>query len=303
MPETWLAFELNILRRLEFKSIALPITGNPTIGSYLKKWNVRVLANDVLYSSHLSSLASIENNSFELNEGDASTVLEDAYVPQYEYKNPALVDWFGETDAWWFDNVRANIELLDSTLKKAIAISICLKVGDYALSFDNESRRLRQSFSTVFRKYLSILAKPVDNGQENICQNKSSNEFTAENYTDLLFLRLPPARKLPIRESLGQSAWKEEWVRGNNSFWTALEERLTGRLGAHIETKSQYLSLLADLFKTASHIPKWAIVHSDDSFVPTQDIIETIGGIRRVETIFTKDFSELMGTKAVVVTA
>ncbi len=302
-PESWLAFELNILRRLEFGSIALPVTGNPAIGAYLKNWDIKVLANDTLYSSHLSSVAVIENNDEQLSEKDVSLVLEDAYVPQFELKNPALKSWFGETDAWWFDNVRSNIERLASPLKKALAISIGLKVGDYALSFDDETRRLRQPFSSVFRKYLSVLAKPVDNGQENICQNKNLNEFTAENYTDLLFLRLPRPRRVQLREALGHSAWKEEWVRGSDGFWSALEDACTGKLGAHVETKSQYLSLLEDLFKTASHIPKWAVAHSDDSFVSTQDIVETIGGIRRVETIFTKDFAELTGTKAVVITA
>ena len=41
-------------------------------------------------------------------------MLEDAYVPRYQLQNPALRNWFNETDAWWFDNVRQNIERLSS---------------------------------------------------------------------------------------------------------------------------------------------------------------------------------------------
>jgi hypothetical protein len=55
--------------------------------------------------------------------------------------------------------------------------------------------------------------------------------------------------------------------------------------------------------QTAAHIKSWAISHVEDGAIGTQDIVETIGKIRRVDTIFTKDFSELTGTKAVIITA
>ena len=43
---TWLGFELSVLRRLKFGSVALPISGEPHLGQYLKRWSVRVSAND-----------------------------------------------------------------------------------------------------------------------------------------------------------------------------------------------------------------------------------------------------------------
>lgn len=302
-PESWLAFELNILRRLEFKSVAIPFTGNPVLGRYLKNWDTRVFANNLLRSSYLEAVSTIENNGYRLSDAETDLILEDAYVPQYELKNPALKNWFGETDAWWFDNVRSNIEKLDSDMSKAVAISIVFEVGDYALSFDEKTRRLRQPFSKVFRRFLGIFDDPVDNNTQNTCQNKNANEFTAENYTDLLFLRLPKPRNVSLKRFLGRDAWREEWVTGSDAIWNDLENRLDGRLGARIETKSQYLGLLEDLFKTASHIPQWAVVLSEDTFVSTQDIVESVGKIRRVDTIYTKDFTELMGTKAVIITA
>ncbi|MDH3493003.1 MAG: hypothetical protein OEM82_05595 [Acidobacteriota bacterium] len=302
-PESWLAFELNILRRLEFKSVAIPITGNPVLGRYLKNWDTRVFANDLLRSSYLEAVSVIENNDFQLSDTETELILEDAYVPQFELKNPSLRTWFGETDAWWFDNVRSNIERLDSEMSKAVAISIVFEVGDYALSFDDETRRLRQPFSKVFRKFRGIHAEPVDNHTQNTCQNKNANEFTAENYTDLLFLRLPRPRNVSLKRYLGRDAWREEWVRGRDDIWNELENKMDGRLGARVETKSQYLGLLEDLFKTASHIPKWAIVLSENTFVSTQDIVESLAKVKRVDTIYTKDFTELMGTKAVIITA
>ncbi len=302
-PQGWLAFELNVLRRLKFASAILPFTGEPQLGAYLKRWNVRVLANDVTQSAWTKAVAAIENNEEKLSEEEVAAVLEDVYVPRYRLHNESLRNWFSETDAWWFDNVRQNIEKIESPVVRAIALSIGMSVGDYALSFDRETLELRQPLSTVYKRLWNIQHEPVNNGQNNICQNKTANDFIAENYMDLMFLRLPSAHNQSQRSYLGQTAWREEWLRSNGDFWHELEAAQTGKLGTLIETKSQYLRLVEETLQTASHIPTWAIAHVENGFVSTQDIVETIGHIRRVDTIFSKDFSELTGTKAVIITA
>lgn len=302
-PKSWLAFELNILRRLEFSSVAIPFTNNPNLGNYLKNWNVKVWANDLLQSAYTDARTYIENNGEVLSEEDIEIILEDAYVPQYELKNPALRNWFNETDSWWFDNVRTNAEKLHSPMARSIALSLGMKVGDYVLSFDEETRILRQPLSHVYKRFWNTEPDPINNEQNNACYNKTANEFTAENYPELLFLRLPRAHNQTFKGSRSWTAWREEWIRGGEDFWEELEESHIGQLGTHIETKSQYLSLIEEVLRTASHIKLWAIAHVEDSFISTQDIVETIGKIRRVDTIYTKDFSELLGTKAVIITA
>src|SRR5687767_15045221 len=110
----WLGFELSVLRRMRFDSIALPFSGEPSLGLYLKHWNVRVAANDRAQWAWTKSTALIENNSETLSEDDIENILDDAYVPRASLKNPSLLNWFNETDSWWFDNVRQNAELLDT---------------------------------------------------------------------------------------------------------------------------------------------------------------------------------------------
>jgi hypothetical protein len=302
-PRGWLAFELNVLRRLKFASAILPFTNQPHLGAYLKRWNARVLANDLTLNGWTKAVAAIQNNAEKLSDEAVNLVLEDAYVPGYRLQNAALRKWFNETDSWWFDNVRQNIERLASPVARAIASSIAMSVGDYALSFKDETLELRQPLSTVYRRLWSILPEPVNNGQNNTCQNKSANDFIAENHSDLMFLRLPTAHNQSQRDRLGADAWREEWLRGGDGFWNDLETAQTGRLGTLIETKAQYLRLVEETLRTAKNIPVWAIAHVEDGFISTQDIVETVGHIRRVDTIFTKDFSELTGTKAVIVTA
>jgi len=303
MPRGWLAFELNVLRRLKFASVALPFTIQPHLGAYLKRWNARVLANDPTLTGWTKAVAAIQNNSEVLSDEDVNSVLKDAYVPHHRLQNHALRSWFNETDAWWFDNVRQNIERLASPVARAIALNIGMSVGDYAASFTEETLELRQPLSTAYRRIWSVLPAPVNNGQNNTCQNKSANEFIAENFTDLMFLRLPSAHNQSQRNHLGAEAWREEWLRGGAGFWDDLERTNAGKLGTLIETKSQYLRLIEETLRAAKNIPAWAIAHVEDGFVSTQDIVETVGRVRRVDTIYTKDFSELTGAKAVVITA
>lgn len=303
LPKGWLAFEMNILRRLQFGSIAVPFAGDPTLGVYLKRWGVRVAANDFLQSSWTKSVAAIQNNAEHLTEDQIAVVLEDVYVPRHRLYNPALRNWFSETDAWWFDNVRENVERLESPFARAIALSIGLSVGDYVLSFDDTTLELRQPLSQVFRRIWNNLPPPVNNGKNNPATNKDAKEFIAECFTDAMFLRLPRAHNLTVKSSLGWSAWREDWIRGQDSFWEQLETQQAGRLGTHVETKHQYRRHVEDILQTASHLQKWIIAHIEDGFISTNELVETIGKIRRVQTIYTKDFSELTGAKAVILTA
>lgn len=303
MPQGWLAFELNVLRRLKFASAMLPFTGEPNLGAYLKRWSVRVTANDSMKSAWTKAIAAIQNNAEKLSEDEVNAVLEDAYVPRYRLQNAALRRWFNETDAWWFDNVRQNIEKLSSPIARAVALTVAMSVGDYAQSFTEETLELRQPLSNVYKRLWSILPEPINNGQNNTCINKTVTDFIAETHSDLMFLRLPSAHNQGQQMRFAANAWREEWLRGGADFWDEIESENAGKLGTLIETKSQYLHLLEETLRSASHIPVWTIAHVEDGFISAQDIVEVVGRMRRVDTIFTKDFSELTGTKAVIITA
>lgn len=304
LPRGWLAFELNVLRRLQFNTVALPFSGEPALGLYIKRWGVRVSANDAFQWSWTKAMAHIQNNSEQLTEEQVAVVLEDAYVPRHKLYNASLRNWFGETDAWWFDNVRENIEKLESPFARALAMEIGMSVGDYVLSFDEQTAELRQPLSQVFRRVWNTLPASVNNGKNNVCSNKEAREFLAEEArTDLMFLRLPRPHNMSLRASIGWTAWREDWVRGTDSFWEKLEQTQAGRLGTHVETKYQYLRLVEDMLQTAAHIESWAIAHVEDGFITTQELAETISKVRRVDTVYTKDFSELTGARAVILTA
>jgi hypothetical protein len=303
VPNGWLAFELSVLRRLKFRSVAIAFAGEPDLGLYLKHWGVRVVVNDVARWATTKAQAHIENNTEQLSEADVELALEDAYVPRYKLQNQSLRRWFNETDAWWFDNVRRNCEKLESPMARALALSIGMSVGDYALSFNEETRELRQPLSEVFRRLWQAQPAPVNNKQHNESYNQDARRFIAEQQTNLLYLRLPRARREGERRRDSLAAWREEWLRSEDTFWDEMEAARAGRLGAFVSTRQQYLRLVEDLLQTAAHLPAWAIAHTDNGFVSTNELVETIARVRKVETIYSKDFSELMGARAAIITA
>ncbi len=301
----WLNFELSVLRRLKFASVALPFTGEPALGLQLKHWQVRIAANDPMTWSFIKSTALLENNTYRLSDEDLETVVEDAYVPRDRFDNPSLLNWFNETDAWWFDTVRFNAERLDAPYKRALALTLGMMVGDYVLSFDESNRHLREpaSLSRVFRRLAELLPYPHDNSFRSKASNQDVRAFLAERrHSDLMFLRLPPLEGVQANQR-PMSAWREEWMQGSDDFWQGLEQRRAGKLGARAQSKQQYLGFLEELLHTAAHIPGWAIALVENGFISTEELVETVGRVRKVDTIYSKDFSDLLGVRAAIVTA
>jgi hypothetical protein len=265
-----------------------------------------VAANDPAQWAWTKSQAFVENNGETLTEQDLDNLLDDAYVPRNYFRNPTLLTWFNETDAWWFDNVRANADRLTSPYKRALALALGMAVGDYVFSFNLDTRDLRQplSLSSVFRRVWHTVAPPFNNQRKNSSSNQSARSFLAETQdTDLLFLRLPRPTRASDSRNARVLTWREEWMRMGKSFWGELARDRAGKLDAYVETKEQYLGLIEDLLHTAAHLPLWAIEAVSDGFVSTDELVECVGNARKIDAIYTKDFSELLGIQAVIITA
>jgi len=301
----WLAFELGVLRRMKFSSVALPFTGEPEMCAQLKRWNVRVSANDPMIWSYTKATALVENQLDRLNEQDLGILLDDAYIPRDKLDNVALLKWFNEIDAWWFDNLRFNAERLEP-FKRALALTAGMMVGDYVLSFTEQTRSLREplSLSKVFGLMLECLPYPHDNSLRNKSTNQDVRAFIAErHHTDLLFLRLP----VPVTQTSTAKeptvTWREEWLRGGDDFWVDFETQRGAKLGSRVQSKQQYLGFVEDLLRIAAHIPAWAIAHTDNGFISTDELVESVSKVRKVDAIYAKDFSDLLGVRASMLVA
>jgi hypothetical protein len=304
VPQRWLAFELSVLRRLKFRSCAIPFAGEPVAGVYLKRWGARVAVNDQAQWAWTKNLARVENSEERLTESDLENLLEDVYVPRHRLYNPALRKWFSETDAWWFDNLRANAERFDSPMKLALALDLGMSVGDYARSFDDETGEMRRPLSRVFRRLWERDTAPFDNGKSNASTNLEDRTFIAEERAELLFLHLPrPSRGNGNYHAALPIQWREDWVRGEDFSNQTTQIVSVGRLGSYVATKGQYLNSVEEFLSTALHIPQWAICYTEENFISIQEIVETVRRIREVKTVYAKDFSELTGARAAIIIA
>ncbi len=305
-PDGWLAFELSVLRRLKFRSIAVPFAGEAELCAALKDWGVRVAASDPAECAAIKTAARIQHDDTPLSTADVERLLEDAYVPGYKLRNESLRKSFDESDTWWLDNVRANIEKLSTEAARTQALSLGLMVGDYAHSFDGLTRVLRQPLSKVFRRLWETQTACATAGNPQRCsstQMEARSFIAGQHSVDLLFLRLPRPRNVGIERCQMSDEWRAEWLGAGGDSQREMEEQNAAQSVATAESKNQYLRRVEELLQTALHIKTWAIVHTEDSFVSTAELVEIINQLRKVETVYTKDFSELMGVRATIITA
>ena len=226
----WLGFELSVLRRLKFASLAVPFAGQPDLEWYLKFWGKQAITNDLCQWAWWMSRALDENQGERLTEEDVWLVLQSAYEPQTRLYNVALHNTLNELDAVWFDNIWQNIQLLPDEPKRAMAYTLALGVADYLFAFDQTTRDLRRPLSQVFLQLWRTQRKLVNNGQSNAALNQDAHEFVRNARTDLLFVRFPrPQGMAGLRGTL--AGWRETFVRGHEMFW---DELITAQRGKEV---------------------------------------------------------------------
>ncbi|HEX7296799.1 MAG TPA: hypothetical protein VF251_13655, partial [Pyrinomonadaceae bacterium] len=52
------------------------------------------------------------------------------------------------------------------------------------------------------------------------------------------------------------------------------------------------------LLRTGSHIPAWAIAHTENGFITNDELVEKVSLVRKAQAIYSKDFSDLLGVRA-----
>ena len=299
----WFGFELSVLRRLNFRSIAVPFAGRPELAWYLKFWGKQIATNDICQWSWWSARALVENRSVSLGPDEVARILRGAEWANGPLANRALRQWMNARDAAWFDNVWRNIQGLESIYQQALAYLHVFAVGDYVFSFTPETSYLRRPLSEVFTSLWRAQRPVMDNGQAQAAFNRDAHDFVRTVKADLLFVRLPRPGGMAMQR-LTATGWRETWVRGNDADWERLIAGRDERLGDAVHSKEHYLELASDFFKEARQIPKWAITHTDDGVVSVAELSELVRRYRRRVKAYAKDFSDLFGgAKAYVIVA
>ena len=279
-----LGFQASVLRQIEFRSISIPFWSDSRLDLYLKAWAKVIFANDPRAWGSTVARARVEAGA-PITEEVITHVLHDVYIPGARLANPDLRRWFSETDAWWMDNLRRNIDGLEDQLARAQAITLGLQTGDYALSFDDETRELRRPLTTVFWR----LAGRAIAGPANQPSNRSFclpvEEFIRQARADVLFLSLPSGHS-DRGGAEARGDWRESWVNG-----AAAEKNQV----ATSQSKQSHLNSIERLLRLASNFRAWAIEYQEPGLASAQDILELIKEYRTVRATYSKDVTEVAG--------
>jgi hypothetical protein len=282
-PKTILGFEASVLRQIEFRSIAIPYWSTARLDWYLKAWDKQIFANDPSAWRSMAARAMVQSLG-PLTEDQISRVLDDVYVPGARLSNRSLTHWFSEPDAWWLDNLRRNIEKLEEEAQP-LATLIGMQTGDYALSFDDATRDLRQPLTTAFWR-LAGRAVTLPGRGRNQTSNLPVEEFIRHTKANLLYLKLPPVVACSSDTSPRHS-WRESWVRGG--------EPEAEVLAPAPQSKSAYLTSVDKLLRMAGHFDVWAIGYQENGPATAHEIAELIKEHRPVRVSYSKDLTEVIG--------
>jgi hypothetical protein len=255
----------------------------------LKAWGKLILSNDPRAWAAAASKAVVEARA-PLGEERVSELLADLYVPGSRLTNPGIRRWFGESDAWWMDNLRRNIERIEDPVLRAQAITLGLQTGDYALSFDDETRDIKRPLPAIFWR-LAGRANPGPAGHpHNRSYNQPVEEFIRQTRADLLYLALPPSHA-EMSGSEARCQWREVWVKGSDD--NGAEDVL--RLMVAPQSKHTYLTLVDRLLRAGANIKTWAVQYQDIGLASAHDISELVKDHRPVRATYSKDLTEVTG--------
>jgi len=284
-----MGFEASVLRQIEFRSIAIAFSGGTRLDWYLKTWGKQIFSNDPRCWAAMVSKATLEARA-PLTEEQISRLLEDVYVPGAWLRNPQLRTWFNEMDSWWMDNLRRNIEGVEDEVVRAQALSLGLQVGDYALSFDDETRGLKRPLTTVFWQLAGRAANDLGHPNNRV-HNGPAREFILRVHADLLYIDLPASHG----EHAGSEAraqWRECWTQNRE---TVEDPDDLLRLTTIPQSKQAYLATADRLLRAAAHIKKWAISYQESGLASAREVNDLIKEHRPVTATYSKDLTEVAG--------
>jgi HD domain-containing protein len=286
--KTLLGFQASVLRQIEFRSIAIPSLNEARLDVYLKAWGKLIFANDPRAWGATVARATIEATE-PLGEDIIARILEDVYVPGGRLANAELRRWFGETDAWWMDNLRRNIDRLDDQLMQAQALTLGLQTGDYALSFDDETRELRRPLTTVFWRSAGRAFSAPATLPHNRSFNQPVEEFIKHARADLLLLSAPSSQ-MDRGCAEERSEWREAWVKGASDD---ADSKVKSVIPS--QSRQSYLASVDRLLRPASHFRTWAIEYQEPGLATVQDLVALIKEHRPVKATYSKDVTEVAG--------
>lgn len=258
---------------------------------------------------NINGLSLIENKTEKLTKQDVEFLLQKSSLKdKYTLIEDVFTDIFFEKDeAKWIDNFRANIELIENTYKKALALCILnrslqrkITMGHFghsqALNYARDKERVKRN-PNLARSVKDILVDLLPYYNQAVFDNQQENRSYCENILTLLpnlletenidFVYFDP----PYCDSHADYQSFYHLTETVTEYWRDKQfvnsiKRYEPQRFSGFDKKKEVISSFETLFKMSKDIPNWLISYNDRSYPSVAELATMIAKYKlvRVET-------------------
>ena len=285
LPDIWLQ-----IKDLNFDSVYDAFAGSNVVSYFLKCQGKKVITNDFLAFSHITSRAIIENSSDTLDENDVKFLLT-------ENKNNGFIEltfrdiFYNDEENQFLDRVRYNITLLETQYEQALALSAlvraCVKKRSRGIftfvgeRYNDGRLDMQKTIDEHFIESIKIFNDSVfDNKKENWSYNEHTEEL--EVTADLVYLDPPYFSPTSDNDYVRRYHFVEGLVRDWKDI-TIQEHSVVKKFKSYISPFSKRdtaYSAFENLFK--KHQKSIIVVSYSSNSFPTKD--ELAGMLRKYKS-------------------
>ncbi|MFC2100778.1 DNA adenine methylase [Bacteroidota bacterium] len=276
----------NILKKYEFNTFFDAFAGSNVVGYFMKCKGRKVITNDFMAISYLTSKAIIENSNIRLEEDDIDLLLNNNNEEKFITKTFKDL-YFNDQDNIFLDKTRFNIFLLDNEYKKSIALAslirACMKKRPRGIftyvghRYDDGRNDIKKTIKNHFLENIGIFNKAVFNNDTN-CKAYNSDVNKIEVSADMVYF--DPPYFTPNSDN--DYVRRYHFVEGLATNWNGLE------IQEYTKTKkfksySSPFSKKQDAYNAFENLIKQyknsllAISYSSNSLPTKEEMIEIIG--------------------------
>ena len=293
--------------------------GSQSVSFFLKQMGIETLTNDFMKFNHQIGLALIENKEIRLTKEDLLTLFQPAKnKSDFQLMENLFTDIFFERpEAEFLDNLRANIPLLESPLKQALAFTIInrsmtrkITMGHFAhtqaLVYAADPDRIKRNRSLIrpLKDIFEELAVEYNNsifnnGKDNISYNENTLDLLPKlNNIDLVYFDPPYCNSHPEYQSFYHllETYTEYWK--DKEFINGIK-RYEPQKFSGFDKKKLVIDSFNKLFENAQEIPNWLISYNDRSYPSLDELTKIISKYKKVSVEY-KTYSNGRGGKGSV---
>jgi len=293
--------------------------GSQALAFLFKQMGFQTITNDFLNFNNQIGLALIENKDEKITKDDLKIL----FQPSSNKNNFKLIQsvytdvFFEEKEAEFLDNFRANIPLLSSTHKQALAFSLInrsmtrkVTMGHFghtqALKYANDPERIKRNRSLI-RPIKDILEDLLPKYNSAVFDNKQENKSYNQNILDLL----PTLKNIdlvyfdpPYCDSHADYQSFYHLLETYTEYWQDKQfingiKRYEPQRFSGFDKKKDVITSFEKLFEYSQEIPYWLISYNDRSYPSVEELLKIVSKYRDV-TVEIKTYHNGRGGKGSV---